>query len=1033
MQHMLKHLPLTAIALATTVLISACGGGDASPPPAVIGSSGLAVDDYISGATVVCDTNGSGASDPGEATVPTDSTGFFKFSTVCAADLVLTGGTNIDTKLPFVGKLRAPAGSTMLTPLTTLRAEGMTQDQINAAVGLPEGTNVLMLDPAAKAGGELVNADVYRKTLAVQQVIQKTAETLAALQGSGADVTSLYSQVAASMATALRDSGSGSLIATNGVISAATVSAVVKTAATSVSVPGINAETLSQVLADGVAVQAQKILTASDAKAIADATKEQQGSTVVQEFVKRNISALQGGPNETTAALKEQLANEVRGEITPPPPPPLDPNNLVLNPSFSSGATGWSGNAANVVTEGGNSFNFASVEKAGNAYDVNLSYVLDIPKAGVQYKLRFKASSSRNRTLVAGIGLNQDPWTNVAQTVNLTTTQQTFELDLTSNFANSNSRVLFDMGADTGTVVIDDVELVLVAAAPAADCSTTSVQCVSFSESNAGALGFEGLVSAEVTSDPAAASNKVLKMVKGPGGAPWAGATVYTMTAADGDKTLRTVPNIGINTSKTVTLRVYSGAPIGTKISLKLENAISGKSVTAESVTTQLNAWETLTFDFANPSKDQVDASVVYHMASLFPAFSEIAGSQAALTADTIFYFDELSYAVAAVTPPPPSPSNLVANGTFSNGATGWSGNAVQVRTEGGNSFNFADVTTAGAPYNVNLSYVLNIPASGVAYKLRFKAASDRNRTMVAGIGLNQDPWTNVTQTVNLTTTLQTFELALTSNFASQTSRVIFDMGADTGNVAIDDVELVLDTASAPPPSSGTFSSGFASNLLTMDGGAIASGGGSNLDDWNCTGGAAWCGSGANAAGGVGADSSMYFYYQTPSPAAGLYSQIEVFAPNVTGFSSSADTAGVNVAGKTKLNFNFNPNPEWYQTTAPKVAVVLTLGKRFPIDNGCRLQLHGVKPITSDGNVAYSMNLLSDFRVAADCGQGIPPTDVAAALAKSSVVSSVKFLGADGGAAIIGRNDVKSTANLSVKSADVYPTTVALKGAITFD
>ena len=45
--------------------------------------------------------------------------------------------------------------------------------------------------------------------------------------------------------------------------------------------------------------------------------------------------------------------------------------------------------------------------------------------------------------------------------VTLTTTQQTFELFLTSNFANANSRVLFDMGHDTGNVVIDDVGTVI--------------------------------------------------------------------------------------------------------------------------------------------------------------------------------------------------------------------------------------------------------------------------------------------------------------------------------------------------------------------------------------------------------------------------------------------------------------------------------------------------------------------------------------------------------------------------------------------
>lgn len=164
------------------------------------------------------------------------------------------------------------------------------------------------------------------------------------------------------------------------------------------------------------------------------------------------------------------------------------------------------------------------------------------------------------------------------------------------------------------------------------------------------------------------------------------------------------------------------------------------------------------------------------------------------------------SQAFNTQTTPTPTPSNLITNGSFDNGTTGWSGNAAYVRP--GETFNFADVATAGNAYDVNLSYVLPIPTSGVRYKLTFKASSNRPRTLVAGIGLNQAPWDNATQTVNLTTTEQTFVLNLTSNFASQTSRIIFDMGADTGHVVIDDVMLEIDTsvvvagptAAAPAP-----------------------------------------------------------------------------------------------------------------------------------------------------------------------------------------------------------------------------------------
>jgi Bacterial Ig-like domain len=289
-------------------------------------------------------------------------------------------------------------------------------------------------------------------------------------------------------------------------------------------------------------------------------------------------------------------------------------NNLLSNGDFTNGNTGWSGNARNIVTEGGNSFNLANVAVAGNPFDVNLSNVVNIPTAGVRYKLSFKASSNRARTLVAGIGLNQDPFTADVKTVNLTTAQQTFEVFLTSSFANASSRVIFDMGADTGTVVIDDVVLEL-------DTSTPT---------------------------------------------------------------------------------------------------------------------------------------------------------------------------------PTPVVTNLLSNGDFTNGNIGWSGNARNVVTEGGNSFNLANVAVAGNPFDVNLSNVVNIPTAGVRYKLSFKASSNRARTLVAGIGLNQDPFTADVKTVNLTTAQQTFDVSLTSNFANASSRVIFDMGADTGTVVIDDVVLVVDTSTPP-------------------------------------------------------------------------------------------------------------------------------------------------------------------------------------------------------------------------------------------
>lgn len=137
---------------------------------------------------------------------------------------------------------------------------------------------------------------------------------------------------------------------------------------------------------------------------------------------------------------------------------------------------------------------------------------------------------------------------------------------------------------------------------------------------------------------------------------------------------------------------------------------------------------------------------------------------------------------------------NIITNGDFESGTTGWSGNALNVVTENNNSYNSANVTAAGNPWDVNLSYVFPVTTQGTAYQLTFDAWSDVARPLIAGIGLNQDPWTNTTQIVNLTTTSQTFTLNFISNFASPTSRIIFDMGNAVGFVGIDNVVLEVVT-----------------------------------------------------------------------------------------------------------------------------------------------------------------------------------------------------------------------------------------------
>lgn len=165
-------------------------------------------------------------------------------------------------------------------------------------------------------------------------------------------------------------------------------------------------------------------------------------------------------------------------------------------------------------------------------------------------------------------------------------------------------------------------------------CATAP--CLGFEAAGVGAVAFEGLAAAKIAADPADPTNKVLKLVKVPAGQPWAGATLYTTTAAE-----QTVAPVGFATSKIITLRVYSPAA-GEKIMLKVETGPNAGGMEKEVLTTKANEWETLSFDFATPSTGSYDASKVYKTISIFPKF------MTAAAAETAYYFDELKYAAAA-------------------------------------------------------------------------------------------------------------------------------------------------------------------------------------------------------------------------------------------------------------------------------------------------------------------------------------------------------------------------------------------------
>ncbi len=148
--------------------------------------------------------------------------------------------------------------------------------------------------------------------------------------------------------------------------------------------------------------------------------------------------------------------------------------------------------------------------------------------------------------------------------------------------------------------------------------------------------GFGGAEDSTLVPDPAEAGNTVARVVKSAGAELWAGTTVSTGP----NFSVGVIPFTASSTQMTV--RVYSPRA-GIPVRLKVEDSTDAtRSAETEALTTVANAWETLTFDFANPAAGTppLDLSYTYDKLSIFFDF----GTSGAQGGGGTFYFDDVTF-----------------------------------------------------------------------------------------------------------------------------------------------------------------------------------------------------------------------------------------------------------------------------------------------------------------------------------------------------------------------------------------------------
>jgi hypothetical protein len=192
----------TILSLSTALVLGVVGCGSSDDTSSSVETktvAGTAIDGILVGSTVCIDVNNNNSCDEGEDSAITDADGKFNMQSAQKGSLLLIGGVDDGTGLPFTGSLSAPSGSSVVTPLTSavqsLVDSGVSpkeaEDRVKAGLGIDPDVKLTELDPFEAMNNP--NATPQEKAQA-QQVLASQAELqtmvhAASVTVAGADAT----------------------------------------------------------------------------------------------------------------------------------------------------------------------------------------------------------------------------------------------------------------------------------------------------------------------------------------------------------------------------------------------------------------------------------------------------------------------------------------------------------------------------------------------------------------------------------------------------------------------------------------------------------------------------------------------------------------------------------------------------------------------------------------------------------------------------------------------------------------------------
>ena len=458
------------------------GGGGGGTAVAAVSSSlqGQLINGYIQGAKVFQDIDGDGEHDEGfEPFSYTDAEGSFALNGYVAGGGELIAATDANTRdvttdaqvtTEFKLDLDSgfdTSGGVVISPLSTLLAEDpeLTEETLKTKLGIASNIDLLNYDPieAAQTDSDPTAALQFKAvSTQISNLLDIGASTLST--ATGQEKVDVMAGVISSVVEKIKTEDAANIDFANATFLANTIDE----AATAVGATEDQKSAMSSVKT--AATQKLEELNEKIEQAVSNSdaalalSEMYKAAKVAQEDLEANIDQVLADPTQLESLLNQFDVDTAVTEVDIPAV------NLISNSTFDN-AVGWTGDGLG-VTEDGTSL--ANVAEAGESYWVNLQYGLPITQ-GEDYTLTFQARGTEGRALIAGIGLNESPWTNDTENLTLTEGWKTYTLNLSSaSFGGENSRVFFDMGHDVGEVEIDNVSLSLGAteiADPSVDAS----------------------------------------------------------------------------------------------------------------------------------------------------------------------------------------------------------------------------------------------------------------------------------------------------------------------------------------------------------------------------------------------------------------------------------------------------------------------------------------------------------------------------------------------------------------------------------